>query len=101
MNRSTGELRPVICRDQITGIFLPQCFILAALLAGCAESGSDLQEPAEDASDRVMRVYAVNYPLAYFAERIGSDAVDVRFPVPAGVDPAAWVPDPDTIAEYQ
>lgn len=46
-------------------------------------------------------IYTVNYPLAYFAERIGEDAVTVRFPAPAQVDPAFWKPDPETIAAYQ
>jgi zinc transport system substrate-binding protein len=48
-----------------------------------------------------LSVYSVNYPLAYFAERIGDEAVKVRFPVPAGVDPAFWRPDPETIGAYQ
>ncbi len=46
-------------------------------------------------------VYTVNYPLAYFAERLGGEAVDVRLPAPPGVDPAAWSPQPETIVAYQ
>ena len=52
------------------------------------------------AADR-LTVYAVNYPLQYFAERIGGDRVDVRFPAPQDVDPAFWVPDVETIGAYQ
>ena len=48
-----------------------------------------------------LQIYTVNYPLSYFAERIGGDYVDVQFPVPAGVDPAFWMPDTETIAAYQ
>jgi len=48
-----------------------------------------------------LRVYVVNYPLKYFAERIGGDHVKVGFPVPAGVDPAYWNPDLADIAAYQ
>jgi zinc transport system substrate-binding protein len=48
-----------------------------------------------------LQVYTVNYPLAYFAERIGGDYVDVLFPAPAGTDPAFWMPDTATIAAYQ
>jgi zinc transport system substrate-binding protein len=48
-----------------------------------------------------MLVYTVNYPLAYFAERIGGDAVTVRFPAPASIDPAFWKPDAETIGAYQ
>jgi zinc transport system substrate-binding protein len=48
-----------------------------------------------------MLVYTVNYPLAYFAERVGGDAVAVQLPAPAQVDPAFWKPTPEIIAEYQ
>ena len=47
------------------------------------------------------RVYTVNYPLAYFAERIAGESVQVVFPVPPDVDPAFWSPDAETIADYQ
>jgi zinc transport system substrate-binding protein len=66
----------------------------ALLLSGCAKS-----EP--DDVRRPRKVSAVNYPLAYFAERIGGDEVDVRFPVPTGEDPDHWMPDAATIAEFQ
>lgn len=33
-----------------------------------------------------------SYPLAYFAERLGGDAVEVLFSVPEGRDPAFWRP---------
>jgi ABC-type Zn uptake system ZnuABC Zn-binding protein ZnuA len=46
-------------------------------------------------------VYTVNYPLQYFAERIGGDRVDVRLPAPADVDPAYWSPGAETVAAYQ
>ena len=58
--------------------------------------------PASDAGPATkVSVYVVNYPLAYCAEQIGGDLVDVHFPVPAGIDPAYWSPDPETIASYQ
>jgi len=46
-------------------------------------------------------VYTVNYPLQYFAERIGGAQVRVVFPAPSGVDPAFWAPDVETIASFQ
>ena len=46
-------------------------------------------------------VYTVNYPLQYFAERIGGEQVSVVFPAPADVDPAFWAPDVATIASFQ
>ena len=46
-------------------------------------------------------VFPVNYPLAYFAERIGADQVEVVLPAPADVDPAYWMPDQKTISAFQ
>jgi zinc transport system substrate-binding protein len=46
-------------------------------------------------------VYSVNYPLAFFAERIGGDGVDVRFPAPPDVDPAFWSPSTEQVLQYQ
>lgn len=43
----------------------------------------------------------VNYPLAYFAGRLGGDAVDVLFDVPEGRDPAFWRPGLKEIGEIQ
>lgn len=55
---------------------------------------------AASAEDK-LTVYAVNYPLAYFAERIGGDFVAVVLPVPADVDPAFWEPGANGIAGFQ
>ena len=38
-----------------------------------------------------LKVYTVNYPLQYFAERIGGDHVEVFFPGPAGEDARARI----------
>ena len=50
---------------------------------------------------KALTVYTVNYPLAYFAERIGGEFVDAVFPAPADLDPAFWTPDEETISGYQ
>ncbi|MDP6466660.1 MAG: metal ABC transporter substrate-binding protein, partial [Pirellulaceae bacterium] len=47
------------------------------------------------------KVFVVNYPLEYFARRIGGELVDVEFPVPPEVDPAFWKPDDATVAQFQ
>ncbi len=52
------------------------------------------------AQDR-LAVYVVNYPLKYFAERIGGSLVQVVLPAPAEVDPAFWKPDVATTLAYQ
>ena len=48
-----------------------------------------------------LTVYSVNYPLAYFAERIGGEHVEAVFPVPPDVDPAFWEPAEKDIATFQ
>jgi zinc transport system substrate-binding protein len=48
-----------------------------------------------------LKVFTVNYPLQYFAERIAGTHITVAFPAPADVDPAYWMPDTETIADYQ
>jgi len=74
---------------------------LTVLLAGCGGNESGKADPiAEETTPRLI-VYTVNYPLAYFAERIGGDLVEVVFPAPVDEDPAFWSPDADTIAAYQ
>ena len=55
---------------------------------------------AASAAEKIT-VYTVNYPLAYFAERIGGNLVDVVFPLPSDVDPAFWEPNAKDIAEFQ
>ena len=39
-------------------------------------------------ANQPLNIYTVNYPLAYFAERIAGDQAKVVFPAPPGVDPA-------------
>ncbi len=46
-------------------------------------------------------VAVTNYPLKYFAERIGGDHTEVIFPIPADVDPAFWNPDPTRVFAFQ
>jgi zinc transport system substrate-binding protein len=48
-----------------------------------------------------LQVYAVNYPLQYFAERIAGEQARVVFPAPAGSDPATWQPGISEIRSYQ
>lgn len=52
-------------------------------------------------ADQTLTIYTVNYPLAYFAERIAGDQAMVIFPAPVDVDPAFWQPDLETIRDYQ
>jgi len=78
------------------GVAIVGLMLLGALLIGCDGASSDA--PAREKGNVV---YVVNYPLQYFAERIGGEAVDVRFPAPAEGDPAFWTPDEATVRAYQ
>jgi len=71
--------------------------VVVWLACGCDHPVPELPTPDTEP----LSVYAVNYPLAYFAERIGGDAVVVGFPAPPDVDPAFWQPTPEIVARYQ
>jgi len=70
-------------------------------IAACGGGGPADVEPAPENIPTKLVIFTVNYPLAYFAERIGGDLVEVVFPAPAEEDPAFWSPDAETIASYQ
>lgn len=48
-----------------------------------------------------LKVAVTNYPLQYFAQRIGGDRISVSYPVPATVDPAFWRPGQSALSVYQ
>ncbi len=73
----------------------------ACVLAVAACTQSEPPTEATEAGKGLPEVYTVNYPLAYFAERIAGESVTVVFPVPPDVDPAFWSPSAETIADYQ
>ena len=72
---------------------------ICCAISACSKK-TDQSHDSTSGSDKPV-VYAVNYPLAYFAERIGGDWVEVEFPAPADEDPAYWQPDAAAIEEYQ
>lgn len=73
--------------------------ITAALICGCKKA-----PPTSEATPKKSsrpQIFVTNYPLAYFAERIGSTEVDVVFPAPKDQDPAFWQPNDAQIAAFQ
>ena len=48
-----------------------------------------------------LKIVASNYPLAYFAERIGGARVAVDLPAPPGEDPAFWKPSAQAVGQMQ
>jgi zinc transport system substrate-binding protein len=74
--------------------------VAAVLACGPGEPADEARRVAPEAGGP-LTVYVVNYPLHYFAERIGGEFVRVVFPAPGDVDPAYWSPDAETVAAYQ
>ncbi len=73
-------------------------------VTGCGAPPAEEEAPQETAAvvdAPPISVYVGSYPLKYFAQRIGEERVEVGFPVPEGVDPASWTPEPEVVLEYQ
>jgi zinc transport system substrate-binding protein len=71
-------------------------------MLGCTPSGDEHADNApKQTAGQIPIVYVVNYPLGYFAERIGGELVEVLFPVPPGEDPAFWEPSAEDVAAFQ
>jgi len=68
--------------------------LMGLVIAGCSKQTEKVPPSGKPV------VYTVNYPLAYFAERIAGSKVEVVFPHMEG-DPAFWEPTPEQIAEFQ
>jgi zinc transport system substrate-binding protein len=75
--------------------------LIVSFVSGCSRSSDVPAEVSAEPRSGIVTVYTVNYPLKYFAERIGGEQVRVVFPGPADEDPALWKPDAETIAAYQ
>jgi zinc transport system substrate-binding protein len=72
--------------------------LVAVVAAACSRTPKpEKRQPAPGP----LTVYAVNYPLAYFAERLASDKLRVKLPAPPGVDPAYWRPSSEVVAQVQ
>ena len=74
--------------------------LLSMGLTCCFLSSCGDQSPSTVGGNQKPSVYTVNYPLAYFAERIAGDQVDVVFPEMEG-DPVFWEPSVEQVAEFQ
>lgn len=83
----------------------------AILLAACkpstseqppaASTGAAGTTPAAPSTSGKPQVLVANYPLQYFAQRIGGEAVEVKFLAPKDEDPAFWQPNDAAIAAFQ
>jgi len=75
-------------------------FLPLLLLAAC-KPATDTPLASASAKSGKPQVYVANYPLKYFAERIGGDAIEVKFPAPGDEDPVFWQPDDAAVAGFQ
>ena len=55
--------------------------IVLVTLAGCGDADPGKATTSAPVSTGIV-AYTVNYPLRYFAERVGGDLVRVEFPAP-------------------
>jgi zinc transport system substrate-binding protein len=75
--------------------------VIAAIFALACSADDPVDERVVETNTGTLLIYSVNYPLAYFAQRVGGEDVRVVFPVPPNTDPAEWTPAPDEIAAFQ
>ncbi|HHQ13546.1 MAG TPA: zinc ABC transporter substrate-binding protein [Chromatiales bacterium] len=78
-------------------------FILALLslaLLGC-EPDIPRDSAADAEPDTRPVAYAMNYPLAWMAQRLAGDAIRVELPVPDELDPADWMPGADDLLKLR
>ncbi len=75
--------------------------IIVILIVFALFSCGNQQSKKVAESDEKLNVITVNYPLYYFADRIGGDLIDLQYVIPEDVDPAYWMPDEDALELYQ
>ena len=73
--------------------------ILVVFLWGCSKRSGVGETPSSKTP--VPTIYSVNYPLKYFADRIGGEHVNVVFPVPLDENPSSWTPDAEAVYAFQ
>ena len=77
----------------------PRLVFVTVLLLWSVGSAPLMAEGATKSDKPTVAV--VNYPLKYFAERIAGNHVNVIFPIPADIDPAFWIPEPEGVLAFQ
>ncbi|MCF6311766.1 MAG: metal ABC transporter substrate-binding protein [Verrucomicrobiales bacterium] len=75
----------------------PIAFIFLVVFVGLVSCSPE--KPSQALAEKQL-IYTVNYPLAYFTERMAIEGVEVVFPEMEG-DPAFWKPSAEQVAEFQ
>lgn len=73
-------------------IFLLMTVALLALLTACSDNKTTTNNSFSDKAKDKLTVYTTVYPLSYFTERIGRDAVTVSSIYPAGANEHSFEP---------
>lgn len=74
-------------------------FLVLLAMLSCKQSERKASSP--DSPEKAVLVYTSNYPLYFFANRIGGDFLNLEFPASESTDPAYWQPDPVAISAMQ
>ena len=69
------------------------------ILSGCGEKKTSTG--GNNNNDGKPTIATVNYPLAYFAERLAGDWATITFDAPADEDPAFWEPSDQEVGRFQ
>lgn len=75
--------------------------IFATLALAACDSASEKNAAATAIIAEHPTIQTVNYPLAYFAERIAGEHAQVVFAAPADGDPAFWKPSDAELSAFQ
>lgn len=82
--------------------FLLLLTLISIVLTGCkGEEKSSPDSATTPKTEQKLLVYVSNYPLHYFAERIGGTQIDLRYPMESAPDPATWMPVADSVTAMQ
>jgi len=74
-------------------------FLVLLAMLSCKQGERKASSP--DSPEKAVLVYTSNYPLYFFANRIGGDFLNLEFPASESTDPAYWQPDPEAISAMQ
>ncbi len=76
-------------------------FIIISIVLGLSACNAPAEQASSAEESKKGVVYVSNYPLYFFAQRIGGEKIDIHFPTASAGDPAYWKPMADTIAAMQ